>query len=259
MRIYFDPNFTFNELMDYYAPIIITTKDEKYIDLHSLSIINLLGVIPKMKGLEEIDGLFLNFLEFDEIEIPQDNLLKFSQENFEKFKISNIISLRQMYQSSTLGQFLLRLENTPNNVEFLVLLCSQYVINNREFFQDKKFEIILEMIIFIELKKFAEKKGIKFSMPQPFIFLFDLSNVSLKETHLLLDEVEVLNQVVTRRVPVIFNYCKDKVNILEKLFQSIDRSSFSKLLYAFASIDDIINDFLILKNLLSEIESLENI
>lgn len=257
MHIYFDPNFTFSELMDYYAPIIIETKEGRYIDLHSLSIVNLLGMTPKAKGVSDLEGLILNYLEFNDIQIPQEQILEFSVENFEKFKISNIISLRQMYQSAFSGQFLLKLENTPNNVEFLVLLCSQYIINNRKFFQDKRFEIILEIIIFAELRKFSERKKIKFSMPQPFIFLFDLSSVTLKETHLLLDEIQLLNETVTKKVPIIHEYCKDKIHGLEKLFQSIDRSSFSKLIYAFSSFDDIINDFFVLKKLLLEIETLE--
>lgn len=257
MRIYFDPNFSFNELIDYYAPVIIEIDNEKYIDLHSLTVINLLGAVPKFKGLEKLEDLLFTVLEFDNIDIPKEQLKRFDKDMFEKFKISNTVSLRQMYQSSLHRPNLLRLENTPHNVEFLVYLCSQYVIENRQFFQDKRFEVILEIIAYIELKKFSERTQVKFSMPQPFIFLFDLSDVSLKQTHLLLDEIENLNSALTQKVPSIYEYCKAKMHSLEKLFESIDRKSFSKLISAFASIDDIISDLILLKEMLREIEKIK--
>uniref|UniRef100_A0A7C5Y8X9 Uncharacterized protein n=1 Tax=Fervidobacterium nodosum TaxID=2424 RepID=A0A7C5Y8X9_9BACT len=257
MRVYFDPNFSFNELIDYYAPVIIEINNQKYIDLHSLTIVNLLGVHPKFKGLEKLEDMLLTILEFDDIDIPKEYLTEFTEGTFEKYKISNTISLRQMYQSSLAHPNLLKLENTPNNIEFLVYLCSQYIIENRQYFQDKRFEIILEMIAYIELKKFSERTQITFSMPQPFIFLFDLSNVTLERTHLLLDEIEHLNSVLTQKVPSIYEYCKDKMHSLEKLFESIDRKSFSRLISIFASIDDIISDLLSLKNMLEEIEKIQ--
>lgn len=257
MRTYFDPNFSFNELIDYYTPVIIEIDDKKYIDLHSLTIVNLLGTPPKFKGLEKLKGMLFTVFEFDDIEIPREHLEEFADETFEKFKISNTISLRQMYQSSLPNPNLLKLENTPNNVEFLIYLCSQYVIENREYFQDKRFEIILEMIVYIELKKFSERVKINVSMPQPFIFLFDLSGVTLERAHLLLDEIDHLNQVLTQKVSGIYEYCKGKMHTLEKLFESIDRKSLSRLLVAFASIDDIISDLLSLKYMLEEIEKIE--
>lgn len=259
MKVYFDPNISFNELIDYYAPIIIDINGKKFIDLHSMSIINLLGISYSFNTTEEMFGMIFSVFEFDNtnIDIPTDNLIELNEENFEKFKISNLISLQQMYQMAFPGQYILKLENTPNNLEFLVSLCPQYVLDKKEYFQNKEFEILLEMVIFLELKKFAERTNVDFSMPQPFIFIFDLSKVSLEKAHILIDEIQKLNKILTNKVDAIYEYAKDKIKALEKLFQSIDRKSFSKLLYIFASIDDIISDLQVLKNLLSEIEKIE--
>ncbi|MGB9614901.1 MAG: hypothetical protein ACPL3B_05335, partial [Fervidobacterium sp.] len=215
MKVYFDPNFSFNELIDYYAPAIIDINGKKYIDLHSMSTINLLGLTPKNSGIEIINGIVLTFVEFDDENLPEvltDSLIEQTPETFKMFSISNAISLRQMYQMAFSGQYLLRIENTPNNLEFLVSLCSQYVLNNADYFQDKRFEILLQMTIFLELKKFSEKTKITYSMPQPFIFIFDISQVSLEEVHRLMDEITTLNQVLTKKVDLIYKYAKDKIS-----------------------------------------------
>lgn len=111
VKIYFDPNFLFNELLDYYAPIIMKSKDKMLIDLHSLSIVNFLGLEPVQKKVVNIDELVLMSYSFLNSYVPDTvQLLEFSNRNLEKFKISNLISLKKLYYDNAPTKQLLRLE-----------------------------------------------------------------------------------------------------------------------------------------------------
>jgi len=258
IQVYFDPNFLFNELLDYYAPVIIKIEDQMFIDLHSLSIVNLLGAEPVEKRPIEMYGLLLMLYEFQRDNIPDTvELLKFNDENLDKFKISNLVALKDLYYNNLPSKRLLRLENTLNDCEIILSLCNQYVIQNKELFQDRKLEILLEVISITEVRKLSEERAIPFVMKQPFIFSFDLSNVKFETAYEFIQDLDKLNDKLTLRVPKIYEYAVDKIKILDKLLSSIDRKSLTNVSFVFTSIDDLIAELIYFKSIIDEIESLD--
>lgn len=258
IEVYFDPNFLFNELLDYYAPVIIRTEDKMFIDLHSLSIVNLLGVQPLEKRPIKMYGLLLMSHKFPKDDIPETiELLEFNDLNLDKFKISNLIALKNLYYNNLPSKKLLRLENTLNDCEIVLSLCNQYVIQKKELFHDRKLEILLEIIAIAEVRKLSEERAIPFSMKQPFIFSFDLSNIKFEIVYEFIEDLDRLNDKLTLRVPKIYEYAVDKMKILDKLLSSIDRKSLTNVSFVFASIDELISELTYFKALIDEIESLD--
>jgi hypothetical protein len=258
IEVYFDPNFLFNELLDYYAPVIIRIEDKMFIDLHSLSIVNLLGVQPVQKRPMEMYGLLLMSHKFPKDDIPETiELLEFNDSNLDKFKISNLIALKDLYYNNLSSKKLLRLENTLNDCEIVLSLCNQYVIQKKELFHDRKLEILLEIIAIAEIRKLSEERAISFSMKQPFIFSFDLSNIKFEIAYEFIQDLDRLNDKLTSRVPKIYEYAVDKIKMLDKLLSSIDRKSLTNVSFVFESIDELIFELTYFKNLIDEIESLD--
>jgi len=257
VKIYFDPNFLFNELLDYYAPIIMKSKDKMLIDLHSLSIVNFLGLEPVQKKVVNIDELVLMSYSFLNSYIPDTvQLLEFSNRNLEKFKISNLISLKKLYYDNAPTKQLLRLENTLNNLEVILSLCNQYVIEHKDLFQDRKLEILLEVVTIAEVRKLSEEMKISFQMKQPFIFSFDFSEVDFETVYLFTEKMDRINSQLTAKVPEIHEYAIDKIKILDRLLTSVDRKSLTNVLFVFTSVDELISELSYLKNLIEEIEKL---
>lgn len=259
MRIFFDPNFVFNELIEYHAPVIIQSGEQSLVDLHSLSIINFLGIVPIAKGTSEIDDLILYWMEFPDesvLDLQQNpNIIELNEENFEKFKISNHISLKHLQHALSSKKRMLKIENSVDNLYMLVSLCTEYVLQNREFFEDKKFEVLLEIMVFFEIKRLTESYNLTLHMPQPFLFQIDLSKTSYGIAYKFVNDVEKLSGYVTSKVAELFSIAKEKIRILDKLFSSVDRKSFTKLIYTFSSVDEIISDLRYLKDLVQELES----
>lgn len=258
MRVLFDANFVFNELLEYHAPVIIQLADRTVIDLHSLSIINLLGVAPTEKGTSEVRDLILYWLEFpDELASELDlnlNILEFSEENFEKFKISNHVSVKHLQHTLAGNKRILKIENSVDNLYMLISLCTDYVLQNRQFFEDKKFEVLLEILIFFEMKRLAESYNLTLHMPQPFLFQVDLSKARYETAYRFIIDVEKLSEYVTSKVAELFSIAKEKIRILDRLFSAVDRKSLTKLVYTFSSFDEIISDLEYLKNLVRQLE-----
>jgi len=136
-------------------------------------------------------------------------------------------------------------------------LCNQYVIQNKELFQDRKLEILLEVISITEVRKLSEERAIPFVMKQPFIFSFDLSNVKFETAYEFIQDLDKLNDKLTLRVPKIYEYAVDKIKILDKLLSSIDRKSLTNVSFVFTSIDDLIAELIYFKSIIDEIESLD--
>jgi len=131
------------------------------------------------------------------------------------------------------------------------------VIQNKELFQDRKLEILLEVISITEVRKLSEERAIPFVMKQPFIFSFDLSNVKFEVAYEFIQDLDKLNDKLTLRVPKIYEYAVDKIKILDKLLSSIDRKSLTNVSFVFTSIDDLIAELIYFKSIIDEIESLD--
>jgi len=135
-------------------------------------------------------------------------------------------------------------------------LCNGYLIQNKELFQDRKLEILLEVISITEVRKLSEERAIPFVMKQPFIFSFDLSNVKFEVAYEFIQGLDKLNDKLTLRVPKIYEYAVDKIKVLDKLLSSIDRKSFTNVSFVFTSIDELIAELIYFKDIIEEIENL---
>lgn len=259
MKILFDPNFVFNELIEYHAPVIIQSRERTLVDLHSLSIINFLGLPPTTKGSSEVKDLILLWLEFPD-ELATDielnpNVFELNDENFEKFKISNHVSLKHLQHTLVISKRMLKIENSVDNLYMLISLCTEYVLQNRQFFEDKKFEVLLEILVFFEIRRITESYKLPLCMPQPFLFQVDLSKTRYETAYKFINDVEKLSEYVTSKVGELFSIAKEKIKILDRLFSSVDRKSLTNLIYTFSSFEEIISDLEYLKNLVGQLES----
>lgn len=260
MRIYHDPNFTLNELLEYHAPMILETEHGTYVDLHSLNVVNLLGHAPTRKAITEFNGLVLGYVEFQvsASELLLSETIELSNLALEKFKISNFLSLRHLLYETNTEKRLLKIENSLENLYAIVSLCTEFALRNRQFFEDKKFEILLEILSLLEMKKLVERYGLQMHMPQPFLFQVDLANVTLEVAHNFTTEAEKLSDKLTKKIPELYDSSRQKITVLDKLLTSIDRKSLGRVLYTFTSINELISDLLYLKGLISEFEGIFN-
>lgn len=260
MKIYYDPNFTLNELLEYHAPMIVELESGLFVDLHSLNIVNLLGHIPDRKAITEFRGLVLGYAEFRSLDqsLILEELIEFSEQALEKFRISNFLSLKHLQYEMQQERRLLKIENAIDNLYGLVSLCTEFALQNRRFFEDKKFEILLEILTLLELRKLVESYGLSMQMPQPFLFQIDFSDTKLEVVHQFTSAVEKVSKKLTSRIAELYETSKEKILILDKLFSSVDRRSLTKVLYTFTSINEIISDLLYLKELITSFEDFFN-
>jgi len=254
LKIYYDPNFTFQELLDYYSPSLLDIDGEKFIDLHSLNIVNFLGLQPINRYHEEINGWFFNVNEYETNEIlPLENLLPFTNENFEKFKISNALSFEYLKYNEVYNNLFLKVENTLNNLECVISLNNNFLTQHLEIFADVGFEFLLEINIVLTIKNLARKYSFSSCFNHPFVFRIELSNTFYDQVYEFLEEFRDFNMKISGQIPTLYNQFKmlPKSDELARILQNSSIDSFSKTIYSYGSIELFIDDLRKLAELLS--------
>lgn len=254
MKIYYDPNFTFQELFDYYAPSILDINGEKFIDLHSLNIVNFLGLQPIKRYNGEINGWFFNVSEYETNEIlPLENLLPFNNENFEKFKISNTISFEYLRYNEVYNNLFLKVENTLNNLECVISLNNNFLTQHLEVFADVGFEFLLEINVVLTIKNLANRYSFSSSFSHPFVFRIELSNTFYGQVYKFLEEFRDFNKKISERIPALYSQFRQlpKSNELARILLNSSIDSFTKTIYNYGSIELFIDDLRKLAELLS--------
>lgn len=245
LKVYYDPNFTFQELLDYYAPLIVDINDEKFIDLHSLNIVNLLGLQPVRRYHEELNGWLFNVNEYETNELlPLENLITFNAENFEKFKISNALSLEHLKYNEIYNNSFLKVENTLNNLECVISLNSNFLTKNLEIFADKEFEFLLEIYVALSIKRLVSKHSLNSSFNHPCIFRIELFNSSYVQVYKLLEEFRNFNLKFSEQISKLYDEFKrqPKSPELERLLQNTLLDDFTRTIYNYGNIILLIED-----------------
>jgi len=254
LKIYYDPNFTFQELLDYYAPSILDINGEKFIDLHSLNIVNFLGLQPIKRYNEEINGWFFNVSEYETNEIlPLENLLPFNNENFEKFKISNTLSFEYLRYNEVYNNLFLKVENTLNNLECVISLNNNFLTQHLEVFADVGFEFLLEINVVLTIKNLANRYSFSSSFNHPFVFRIELSNTFYEQVYKFLEEFRDFNKKISERIPALYSQFRQlpKSDELARILLNSSIDSFAKTIYSYGSIELFIDDLRKLAELLS--------
>jgi len=254
LKIYHDPNFALQELLDYYAPSILEINGEKFIDLHSLNIVNFLGLQPINRYHEEINECFFNVNEYETNEIlPLENLLPFNSENFEKFKISNTLSFEYLKYNEVYNNLFLKVENTLNNLECVISLNNNFLTQHFEAFADVGFEFLLELNVILTIKNLVCKYSFGSRFNHPFAFRIELSNASYNQVYEFLQEFRDFNTKISKRIPALYSRFKQlpKSDELERILKNSTIDSFSKTIYNYGSVELFITDLRKLVELLS--------
>ncbi|MGQ9855183.1 MAG: hypothetical protein ACUVQF_00370 [Fervidobacterium sp.] len=254
MKIYFDPNFIFTELLDYYAPVIVDLNGRLYIDLHSFNIVNLLGRKPKNIYQDTLEDWFFNIYEYDEnINLDIENLLPFTAESFDKFKISNAISLEHVKYTNESSKFFLKVENSLNNLECVVSLSNEYLIKNIEIFSDKYFEFVLQILVGTLIKELLSKHNISSTFTHPFIFLVNFADSKYKDVYEILQKLRKLNENLSIKIPIMYEFFNQKQFQLGKIIENTEIGSFTRTIYKYGNVEDLINDLTIVSKILTEL------
>ncbi|MEJ5257677.1 MAG: hypothetical protein WHS64_05460 [Fervidobacterium sp.] len=243
MKIYFDPNFIFTELLDYYAPVIVDLNGRLYIDLHSFNIVNLLGRKPRNIYQGTLKDWFFNIYEYDEdINLDIENLLPFTAENFDKFKISNTLSIEHVKYTNESSKFFLKVENSLNNLECVVSLSNEYLIKNIEIFSDKYFEFVLQILVGILIKELLSKHNISSTFTHPFIFLINFAGSKYEEAYEILQRLRKINENLSVKIQIMYEFFKKEKFQLGKIIENTEIGSFTRTIYKYGNIEDLIND-----------------
>jgi len=253
LKIYYDPNFALQELLDYYAPSILEINGEKFIDLHSLNIVNFLGLQPINRYHEEINGWFFNVNEYGTNEIlTLENLLIFNDENFEKFKISNALSFEYLKYTEIYNNLFLKVENTLNNLECVIALNNNFLTQHLEVFADVGFEFLLEINVVITIKNLVCKYSFGSRFNHPFAFRIELSNASYNQVYEFLQEFREFNTKISEQIPALYSRFKQlpKPDELERILKNSSIDGFSKTIYNYGSVELFITDLRKLAELL---------
>ncbi|WP_448375396.1 hypothetical protein [Fervidobacterium sp.] len=241
-------------MLDYYAPTIIDIRGEKFIDLHSLNIVNFLGIEPSKKYQQEIDGWLFNVHEYEGVLIDSENLIPYSQENFEKFKISNTLSIEQLKYTDLYNKLFLKAENSLNNLECVISLGNNYLLEHIEVFANKKFEFVLELHVSLKMRNLFSNFNVKATFNHPFIFLVDFITTSYENAYKLLEEIRKLNEELSEKIPKLYNMFQKEPFDIDRMMSNVNLSDFIKTIYNYGDLKLLIEDLEILISILSKLQ-----
>ncbi|WP_448375141.1 hypothetical protein [Fervidobacterium sp.] len=230
MRIYFDKVFQLQELMQYAAPSVIQVGNNLRIDLHSTNVLNFMMLEPIGESVEELMGVELNCIEYDptaSVELLEfRDLIELDEENFEKFKVANVIARYVKNQKSSNEPRFLKVENSLYGVEVVLSVEQKFLLSHAEFFAHKGFVFLLDCMIASMLGQLMRNEPVKISSKEPLMYRLNLENITGEKAEELSRKFSEVNAKMVDIIDGMFILLrgiaeKFKDSILEKHRDSI--------------------------------------
>jgi hypothetical protein len=231
---------------------------KRYIDLHSLNIVNFLGLEPSKKYQEEIDGWLFNVNEYiGEFYLDTNNMLAYTESNFEKLKISNTLSIEQLKYSELYNKLFFKVENSLNGLECVVSMGNDYLLEHIDVFANKQFEFILELYVALHIKNVISKFNVKRSFNHPFIFRIDLGDTSYDNAYHVIEEIRKINVEISEKIPKLFATFQVESSNIDRLMKNVHLSDFLRTLYNYEDLNALTEDLESLIDILSKFEKFD--